>query len=139
MFRVIVLGGMGLVACGTRTGLSISDGDSSTETMADALPGDEPVSLNLDGFPPEGPERIDCGPTTYVDAFPSETLPPADAGYDSFPSEGPVQDAGRAADVEVDGSSDETGAKVDARAFPMELPPPPPQPPRSPCFPIEAP
>jgi hypothetical protein len=72
MFRVLVLGGIALTACGGTT--VTSSADSGTPA---------------DGFPQEGPQQVDAFPTEtaqQVDAFPAETAQQVDA----FPMEGPA-------------------------------------------------
>jgi len=87
MFRVLVLGGIALTACGGATTTSPSGGNDS----------------GSEGFPQEGPAQ--------VDAFPSETaqqvdayLPDAgqDTGPDVFPTEGPAMIDSGATDVSPD-------------------------------------
>jgi hypothetical protein len=95
MFRVLVLGGIALTACGGATTAPGSGTDSGT---------------GQDGFPQEGPAQ--------VDAFPSETAQQVDAyvpdasndvGPDVFPTEGPAM---------IDSGSTDAGS--DVPCFPVE-------------------
>jgi hypothetical protein len=109
MFHVIVLGGIGLVACGGVVAGNL--GDASPDAVSDAFPSEgKPLP---DAFPGELPARIDASP----DSFPSETFPAPEAGKDSFPTEGPAMlDSG---DAKVsDAFPSETGHAPDA--FPHE-------------------
>ena len=111
MFHVIVLGGMGLVACGGLATANIGAPDGSTEAAEDGFPAETKVfsdafpnegkvaDVSTDSFPSELPAR--------TDAFPSESDPAPDGGVDAdaFPIEGPVHgpDAGDAGDDGPDG------------------------------------
>ena len=103
MFRVLVLGGIALTACGgaTTTPGSSTDSGSGTDT-----------GTGQDGFPQEGPPQ-------QPDAFPSETAQQVDAfvpidagndvGPDAFPTEGPAM---------IDSGSTDAGS--DVPCFPAE-------------------
>ena len=107
MFRVLVLGGVALTACGGAV-TTPSSGDDSGTTQ--------------DGFPTEGPAQVDAFPSEtaqQVDAFPSEgpayvdtgvdAVVDASADADAFPMEGPPP---------LDSGS--TDAVADAPCFPQE-------------------
>jgi hypothetical protein len=121
MFRVVVLGGIALTACG---------GAVTTGASSDAGTGD-------DAFPQEGPLLVDASPMDTApppyDAFPREgpdvgPQPEAgyDAGVDSFPQEGPPplldSSTGDDAtdDATVEDGATEAGTILDA--FPQEGP-----------------
>jgi hypothetical protein len=72
MFRVLVLGGIALTACGGATAKSSPSGDDASSDTGTAH----------DAFPAEGPDV-----TVGYDAFPQETAPPPP---DAFPTEGPA-------------------------------------------------
>jgi hypothetical protein len=109
-FRVIVLGGIALVAvptgaCGGQTKSSAADAGSG----ADASFPDEGIAPAPDsGFPQEGPYD--------PDGFPSETAQIIDSGFapDSFPTEGPAMiiDSG-SGDAGVDAFPQETAQAAD--------------------------
>jgi len=94
MFRVLVLGGIALTACGGATVTSSADSGAPA-----------------DGFPQEGPQQVDAFPmetAQQVDAFPAETAQQVDA----FPMEGPAF---------IDAGQDATqDAGQDAPCFPQE-------------------
>jgi hypothetical protein len=73
MFRVLVLGGIALTACGGATAKSSPSGgdDASNDT-----------GTGNDAFPYEGPDVL-----VGYDVFPNETAPPPP---DAFPTEGPA-------------------------------------------------
>lgn len=100
MFRVLVLGGIALTACGGAT----TSPSSGTDSGSDGFPQEGPAQV--DAFPQEGPPQ--------VDAFPSETAQQIDASYDAgqdaFPTEGP--------DVTTDSGSTDVGS--DVPCFPSE-------------------
>jgi hypothetical protein len=100
MFHVIVLSGIGLVACGGVQDGTLTDG--SAEGSGDGFPVEGPPPPNdaaidrfpsetksldsaTDTFPTEGPILLDGS----ADRFPSES-DSADASTDSFPTEGPI-------------------------------------------------
>jgi hypothetical protein len=108
MFHVIVLGGMGLVACGGITTANGGTEDGSTEATSDA-------------FPSEGRAPADAG---VPDAFPHETKMFVDAEGDSFPADtgqpGPLD--GFPSETDTVGDAEHgMDAKASRDAFPHEL------------------
>jgi hypothetical protein len=122
MFRVLVLGGIGLTACGG----AITTGSSSDSGSGnDGFPHEGPdAALEFDGFPTEGPDTytVDSGQdATGLDAgcFPRETA----IMWDGCTP--PPPDSGGGDDATVDGgttdsSATDGGAAVDS--FPQEGP-----------------
>jgi hypothetical protein len=113
MFRVLVLGGIALTACGGATASTSSGTDSGTGADSG---GGKDSGPGQDGFPQEGPAQ--------VDAFPSETAQQIDSsvgvdagndtGPDGFPTEGPAM---------IDSGFVDTGAAdvgSDVPCFPVE-------------------
>ncbi|HEX8795796.1 MAG TPA: hypothetical protein VF765_32825 [Polyangiaceae bacterium] len=98
MFRVLVLGGIALTACGGATTTPGNGTDSGS-----------------DGFPQEGPAQVDAFPSEtaqQVDAFvPFDAGQDAgqDTGSDVFPTEGPAM---------IDSGSTDVGQ--DVPCFPAE-------------------
>jgi hypothetical protein len=112
MFHVIVLGGIGLVACGGVATGSGDPGDASSETATDAFPS-EGKTPGPDAFPSETATVLDAS----TDGFPSETDPAGDATIDSFPTEGPAMlDASGDVGPQPDGFPSETAVPFDSGA-----------------------
>jgi hypothetical protein len=127
MFRVLVLGGIALTACG---GATAAGGASDSGSDGDAFPTEGPgvglIDSGPDTFPHEGVDSgrdalpVDSG----VDSFPTEGPPPPLP--DGFPNEGPAMiDTGVVVDSSAMDSSpcfpQETAIQSDGCA-----PPPPP-------------
>jgi hypothetical protein len=116
MFRVLVLGGIALTACG---GATVAGSPSDSGTGGDAQ----------DAFPSEGPDAVppiydafpsEADPPANVDAFPTEGPAIIDSGpvYDSFPTEGPaIIDSGSGFDS---GGSDVGTIDSSYPCFPQE-------------------
>jgi len=107
MFRVLVLGGIALTACGGSVTTPSSGTDSGTgqdgfpqegPAQPDAFPSE--TAQQVDAFPSEGPAYIDAGVDSAADggsdAFPQEGPAPLDSGSDvpCFPQETALADAG---------------------------------------------
>jgi hypothetical protein len=136
MFHVIVLGGMGLVACG---GSVASNDHVSTDAQADAFPSEGTVMID-GGFIDAGDARPPSDGSSIVDVFPAEgpaildafTPKDASAVLDAFPEEGTAPQDARVTDASpsTDGSAE--GGLHDAQVLdagdafpPVEGPPPP--------------
>lgn len=89
MFHVIVLGGMGLVACG---GSLASTDEMSADAKSDQFPS-EGLNYAGDAFPPtEGPSVVDALPTeesSTVDSFPTGAPNPRRIPGGRLPRRGP--------------------------------------------------
>jgi hypothetical protein len=124
MFRVVVLGGIALTACG---GAVTTGASSDAGTGSDAFPQEGPPFA--DAFPMETAQQVDAFfPTEGPDASISDTGSEAgyDAGVDSFPQEGPppLPEAstsdGATDDATVEDGASEAGTILDG--FPQEGP-----------------
>jgi hypothetical protein len=135
MFHVIVLGGMGLVACG---GSVASNDGVLTDAKADSFPSEGTVTID-GGFIDAGDARPPSDGPSIVDVFPAEgpafldAFTPSDgpAVLDAFPEEGTAPEDARVTDASssVDGTAE--GGLHDAQVLdagdafpPVEGPPP---------------
>ena len=109
MFHVIVLGGMGLVACG---GSVASYDEASTDAKADSFPSEGTVAID-GGFIDARDARRPSDGCSSVDVFPSEGLPAVDA----FPIEGPSRQDARVMDAPSSGDGSAEGGLRDAQVF----------------------
>jgi hypothetical protein len=115
MFHVIVLGGMGLVACG---GSLASTPDAPADAAADAFPSEGAAAIDGGSIEP-GDALPPSDAPSFVDVFPAE----GPAIFDAFPDEGSRDAQVADGSVVTDGSGD--GGLRDAQIFPSEGPPPP--------------
>jgi hypothetical protein len=128
MFRVVVLGGIALTACGGAV-------TTSSDAGSDGFPAEGPAPYDaslidtaqqFDGFPTEGPDTytIDAGEDAGVDAgcFPRETAivwdgcaPPPDSGSgdESIPEGGTTESGATDGGSAYDGFPQEGPARID--------------------------